>query len=72
MQNPYEEQQTVLLGRIIGNVEKLNEAMLELNRALAEINAHNSNITVVTDMWTHYTRNVLFNLESTESLRPPT
>ena len=27
--------QTVLLARIIGNTEKLNEAMLELNRALA-------------------------------------
>ncbi|KNF02994.1 hypothetical protein, variant [Puccinia striiformis f. sp. tritici PST-78] len=30
MQNPFEEQQTALLSRILGNVEKLSEAMTEL------------------------------------------
>lgn len=34
IENPHEEQQTLLLSRIIGNVEKLNEAMVELTRSL--------------------------------------
>ena len=61
----------MLLARIIGNTEKLNEAMLELNRALAfvdhvavpahpssEISVHNGNIEAVEAVWTNLTRNV--------------
>lgn len=61
----------MLLARIIGNTEKLNEAMLELNRALAcvgraadrsdaasEISVHNGNIEAVEAVWSNLTRNV--------------
>lgn len=34
MNNPHEEQQNALMSRIILNVDKLNEAMRELNRSL--------------------------------------
>ncbi|GAA94277.1 uncharacterized protein L969DRAFT_20408 [Mixia osmundae IAM 14324] len=71
LDNPYEEQQTILLGRVIGNVEKLNDAMIELCTSLAEINTYNSNITALSDMWSHYQRNVEFNLRTTGTLEEP-
>lgn len=76
MQDPLLESQTAILVRVVSNVEKLNEAMRELNRALGvrlpclaglterkvtsaqEINEHNANIVRVTDLWSHYNRNV--------------
>ncbi|PKI85472.1 hypothetical protein MVES1_000120 [Malassezia vespertilionis] len=62
--NPYEERQTLLLERIIKNVDLLNEALLELNRSLSEINTHNQEITIVSEMWNGYHRNVDFNLQN--------
>lgn len=35
MDNPYEEEQQKILGRIVGTLEKLNESMLALNHAVA-------------------------------------
>lgn len=35
MDNPYEAEQSKILGRIVGTLEKLNESMLALNHAVA-------------------------------------
>lgn len=46
-----EERQSLLLERIIKNVDLLNESLLDLDRSVAEINAHNSSITIVAELW---------------------
>ncbi|CEH13814.1 dash subunit dad4 [Ceraceosorus bombacis] len=62
MENPHEERQTLLLERIIKNVDLLNDALLELDRSVAEINTHNHEITIAAELWEGYRRNVAFNL----------
>ncbi|PWN96098.1 DASH complex, subunit Dad4 [Tilletiopsis washingtonensis] len=62
MENPHEERQSLLLERIIKNVDLLNDALLELDRSVAEINAHNQDITIAAELWEGYRRNVAFNL----------
>lgn len=62
-----EERQTLLLERIIKNVDLLNEALMEMNRSFADINNHNQDITIVAEMWNGYHRNVDFNLQNMES-----
>ncbi|CAZ86561.1 unnamed protein product [Tuber melanosporum] len=72
MESPHEHQQGLLLSRIITNVEKLNEAVMTLNKTLHEINVQNMNTELVAQMFKNYQSNVLFHLEATESLREPT
>ncbi|KAF2859305.1 DASH complex, subunit Dad4 [Piedraia hortae CBS 480.64] len=72
MENPHERQQTLLMSRIITNVEKLNEAISVLNKKLQEINIYNMNTELAAQMFRNYQSNVLFHLEATESLREPT
>jgi DASH complex subunit Dad4 len=36
-----------------------------------EINANNMDTEILSQMWSNYTRNVLFNLEDTNSLQKP-
>ncbi|KAI3624096.1 hypothetical protein GLX27_002870 [Malassezia furfur] len=67
IENPYEERQTLLLERIIKNVDLLDEALQELNRSVAEINNQNQEITIVAEMWNGYHRNVEFNLQNMET-----
>ncbi|CAD6447730.1 c329aafc-e799-4457-b5e3-469a95f484e8 [Sclerotinia trifoliorum] len=71
MENPHEHQQNLLLSRIITNVEKLNEAIMLLNKNLQEINIANTNVVLVADMFKNYQSNVLFHLEATDSLKEP-
>lgn len=63
MESPHEHQQTLLLSRITTNVEKLNEAVLALNKTLQEINVQNMNVELVAQMFKNYQSNVLFHLE---------
>ncbi|PHH69524.1 hypothetical protein CDD80_6664 [Ophiocordyceps camponoti-rufipedis] len=79
MESPHEHQQNLLLSRIITNVvrrkallrdstadcpqEKLNEAV--------EINIENMNLELVAQMFKNYQSNVLFHLEATDNLKPP-
>lgn len=63
--------------------EKLNEAIVELSRSLQvaplpkspncqqEINANNMDTEILSQMWSNYSRNVLFNLEDTNSMHKP-
>ncbi|BGP16433.1 hypothetical protein JCM10213_004011 [Rhodosporidiobolus nylandii] len=71
MNNPYEEEQQAILSRIIGTVGKLNEGMVELNKAIEEVNAYNASTAEVVELWTSYMRNVQWNLQSQKSLHPP-
>ncbi|OMP82679.1 DASH complex subunit dad4 [Diplodia seriata] len=70
-ESPHEHQQSLLLGRIINNVEKLNEAVMVLNKNLQEINIQNMNVELVAQMFKNYQSNVLFHLEATDSLKEP-
>jgi hypothetical protein len=54
LSRPYsqqEQRQTLLLSRIIKNVDLLNESLEELGRSLDEINTYNEGNAEVADMW---------------------
>ncbi|KAG5964891.1 hypothetical protein E4U58_003002 [Claviceps cyperi] len=73
MESPHEHQQNLLLSRIINNVEKLNEAVVVMNKSLQDINIQNMNVELVAQMFKNYQSNVLFHLEvpvMTTKLRP--
>ncbi|EGR51744.1 uncharacterized protein TRIREDRAFT_55365 [Trichoderma reesei QM6a] len=70
-ESPHEHQQSLLLSRIITNVEKLNEAIVVMNKSLQEINVQNMNVELVAQMFKNYQSNVLFHLEATDNLKPP-
>ncbi|KAH6688006.1 DASH complex subunit Dad4 [Plectosphaerella plurivora] len=61
----------LLLSRIITNVEKLNESIVVMNQSLQEINIQNMNVELVAQMFKNYQSNVLFHLEATDNLKPP-
>ncbi|OJJ06674.1 hypothetical protein ASPVEDRAFT_46025 [Aspergillus versicolor CBS 583.65] len=69
MESPHEHQQALLLSRIINNVEKLNEAVMVMNKSLQEVNIQNMNVELVAQMFKNYQSNVLFHLEATENLK---
>jgi DASH complex subunit DAD4 len=71
MESPHEHQQNLLLARIVTNVEKLNEAVVVMNKSLQEINVQNMNVELVAQMFKNYQSNVLFHLEQTQNLKPP-
>ncbi|PSN67540.1 hypothetical protein BS50DRAFT_634897 [Corynespora cassiicola Philippines] len=71
MESPHEHQQSLLLSRIIVNVEKLNEAIMMLNKNLQEINIQNMDTELVSQMFKNYQSNVLFHLEATNGLKDP-
>ncbi|KAH7139244.1 DASH complex subunit Dad4-domain-containing protein [Dendryphion nanum] len=70
-ESPHEHQQSLLISRIIVNVEKLNEAVMMLNKNLQEINIQNMDVELVSQMFKNYQSNVLFHLEATNSLKDP-
>ncbi|KAM5368672.1 hypothetical protein ACJZ2D_009444 [Fusarium nematophilum] len=70
-ESPHEHQQNLLLSRIITNVEKLNEAVVVMNKSLQDINIQNMNVELVAQMFKNYQSNVLFHLEATDNLKPP-
>ncbi|CDO56097.1 similar to Saccharomyces cerevisiae YDR320C-A DAD4 Essential subunit of the Dam1 complex (aka DASH complex) [Geotrichum candidum] len=71
MENPHEQIQNALLARIINNVEKLNESVIDLNKTLEVINRENMDVELLSQMWENYQRNILFQLEKTGQLQPP-
>lgn len=71
MESPHEHQQSLLISRIINNVEKLNEAVVVMNKSLQDINIQNMNVELVAQMFKNYQSNVLFHLEATDNLKPP-
>ncbi|PLB40408.1 DASH complex subunit DAD4 [Aspergillus candidus] len=71
LESPHEQQQALLLSRIINNIEKLNESVMVMNKSLQEVNVQNMNVELVAQMFKNYQSNVLFHLEATESLKDP-
>ncbi|KAI1367126.1 DASH complex subunit Dad4 [Xylaria arbuscula] len=71
MESPHEHQQNLLLSRIITNVEKLNEAIVVMNKSLQDINIQNMNIELVAKMFHNYQSNVGFHLEATGNKKEP-
>ncbi|KAI0017273.1 DASH complex subunit Dad4 [Xylariomycetidae sp. FL0641] len=71
VESPHEHQQNLLLSRIITNVEKLNEAIIVMNKGLQDINIQNMNVELVAQMFKNYQSNVLFHLEATDNLKEP-
>ncbi|GAA6059050.1 hypothetical protein JCM10212_001275 [Sporobolomyces blumeae] len=69
--NPYEEEQQVVISRILGTVEKLNESMLEANRSIEQVNAYNASTSEIVELWVSYMRNVQWNLQSMQQLHEP-
>jgi len=64
MDNPHEERQAVLLERIIKNVEKCNEAILEMNHCANEIAVGHMDTAIAANLFTNYSKNVRYNLEA--------
>ncbi|PNP84239.1 hypothetical protein FNYG_02393 [Fusarium nygamai] len=54
-----------------GMQEKLNEAVVVMNKSLQDINIQNMNVELVAQMFKNYQSNVLFHLEATDNLKPP-
>ncbi|KAI8374413.1 DASH complex subunit dad4 [Radiomyces spectabilis] len=67
MENPHEQQQNALLGRIVLNVTKLNNSVNELNERLEELSKSNNDITTIAQMWAAYSASVQIHLETTKS-----
>ncbi|KAL4990078.1 DASH complex subunit Dad4, partial [Aspergillus falconensis] len=70
-ENPHEQQQMLLLSRIIENVQKLNEAVMEMNQRLQAANIQTMDVELVAQMFKNYQSNVLFHLEATDNLKEP-
>jgi DASH complex subunit DAD4 len=49
--------------------EKLNEAVMVMNRSLQEVNIQNMNVQLVAQMFKNYQSNVLFHLEGNRYYR---
>uniref|UniRef100_A0A8H7NPW6 DASH complex subunit DAD4 n=1 Tax=Bionectria ochroleuca TaxID=29856 RepID=A0A8H7NPW6_BIOOC len=72
MESPHEHQQNLLLSQLrLWNRKKLNEAVVVMNKSLQEINVENMNVELVAQMFKNYQSNVLFHLEATDNLKPP-
>ncbi|RIA94960.1 DASH complex subunit Dad4 [Glomus cerebriforme] len=71
MENPHEEQQRMLLGRIVNNVKKLNDVLEDMNSRIQEINEYNRDVVILSQFWSNYNRNVTFNLENMQKLADP-
>ncbi|EIM20242.1 hypothetical protein E3Q22_02250 [Wallemia mellicola] len=71
MSNPFEERQTVLLERIIKNVERCNEAFTELNKCVEDVNTANKDTVITSKLFDNYNRNVNYNLKAIGEFKQP-
>ncbi|KAI8991311.1 DASH complex subunit dad4 [Mycotypha africana] len=71
MENPYEQQQSALLIRIVTNVKRLNQTMTDLNQKLETLNRYNSDVVLIADMWSAYNESVRIHLDNTKALDDP-
>ncbi|KAJ6463815.1 DASH complex subunit Dad4 [Mycena polygramma] len=69
MENPHAERQAVLLERILKNVSKCTETILDLNQCMEGIIRENAQVKIAADLSTKYRRNVQYNLEATKGDR---
>jgi DASH complex subunit DAD4 len=71
MENPQEQQQNVLLARVIKNVEKLSDGIAEVSVQLEQINRDNVELELLAQMWENYQRNTRMYLKAADNLKPP-
>ncbi|WWC86296.1 uncharacterized protein L201_001169 [Kwoniella dendrophila CBS 6074] len=71
MENPHEAEQAVLLERIIKNVDKCNEAVMEMNHCIKEILESSSDVHIAAQLFANYSRNVKYNLEQVAQMPKP-
>ncbi|WWC66308.1 uncharacterized protein I206_100209 [Kwoniella pini CBS 10737] len=71
MENPHEAEQAVLLERIIKNVDKCNEAIMEMNHCIKEFLDSSANVHVAAQLFANYSRNVSYNLEAVKKMPKP-
>ncbi|GFZ43545.1 hypothetical protein JCM24511_01265 [Saitozyma sp. JCM 24511] len=71
MENPHEAEQAVLLERIIKNVDKCNEAVVEMNHCIKEFLASSNSTKVASQLFTNYHRNVAYNLDAVKKMPKP-
>ena len=62
---------TLTLGTKLSWQEKLNEAIMVMNRSLNDVNVQNMNVELVAQMFKNYQSNVLFHLEGESTLAAP-
>ncbi|ORZ03445.1 DASH complex subunit Dad4-domain-containing protein [Syncephalastrum racemosum] len=67
MENPHEEQQAVLIGRIAANVAQLNETVKRLNEKLQLVNKENEDVAQIAHMWASYSASSEIYLENLKS-----
>ncbi|WVR05927.1 hypothetical protein IAU60_002953 [Kwoniella sp. DSM 27419] len=71
MENPHEAEQAVLLERVIKNVDKCNEAIMEMNHCIKEFLNSAPDVHVAAQLFTNYSRNVSYNLGAVEKMPDP-
>ncbi|KAK8865967.1 hypothetical protein IAR55_001116 [Kwoniella newhampshirensis] len=71
MENPHEAEQAVLLERIIKNVDKCNEAIMEMNHCIKEFLDSASSVHTSAELLSNYSRNVTYNLKAVNSMPKP-
>ncbi|WVQ82781.1 hypothetical protein IAT38_004913 [Cryptococcus sp. DSM 104549] len=71
MENPHEAEQAVLLERIIRNVDKSNEAIMEMNHCLKEYLDSAGAVHITSQLFANYSRNVQYNLEAVDKMPKP-
>ncbi|KAF8322198.1 hypothetical protein DL93DRAFT_2072057 [Clavulina sp. PMI_390] len=71
MESPHIRTQAVYLERINRHAGLCLEALRELNAMIEQVNTANEPIEAASQLMMNYRRNVQFNLESTNSLKPP-
>ena len=62
---------TLTSGTKLSWQEKLNEAIMVMNRSLNDVNVQNMNVELVAQMFKNYQSNVLFHLEGESILAGP-
>ena len=67
-QTLYESGEVSLFSAANAVQEKLNEAVMVMNRSLQDVNIQNMNVQLVAQMFKNYQSNVLFHLEGRSDL----
>ncbi|KAK1926790.1 DASH complex subunit Dad4 [Papiliotrema laurentii] len=71
MENPHERDQAILLERIIKNVDKCNEAVLEMNHCIKEFLQSSTNTEIAAKLYDNYSYNVRYNLNTLKQMPEP-
>ncbi|KAI9314101.1 DASH complex subunit Dad4 [Dichotomocladium elegans] len=71
MEDPHEQQQNALLGRIVANTQVLNNSLVRLNHRLEEVNKDVNEVARLAKIWTSYRSSAQIFLETTKTFSDP-